>query len=242
MQNFNIDPRNGIRTGVSCGSCCCDPAIARPGETDKWRLFYAAWSVPIGGRGLTTGAHIAVEKINPDIVSTTNAPPVAAYLGLKTDLSTAVTGDLSTVCSDPENDTLTYKLLDVYGPDNGTLTFAANGAFTYTPNGGWSGVDRFFYTVTDTNDNVTVGEVGIRVNAAAPSIQYDEPPATDILSVVIKSHDVSSQQHLTTLTVKCSPAAKVGDVYRVTVRQPCLDCDCEVYWHVSCYDVAIVKC
>ena len=42
--------------------------------------------------------------------------------------------------------------------------------------------------------------------------------------------------------VAISPGAKVGDIYRLTIRAPAMDCDGTTYYHVSCYDITIGKC
>ncbi len=48
---------------------------------------------------------------------------------------------------DVEEDPLTALLL--HPPASGTLSLAADGAFTYTPDPNWNGVDRFAYLVSD---------------------------------------------------------------------------------------------
>ena len=49
---------------------------------------------------------------------------------------------------DPEGDTLFANVIPGLGPNNGTLSFD-NGAFTYTPNPGFSGMDSFQYHAVD---------------------------------------------------------------------------------------------
>jgi hypothetical protein len=48
---------------------------------------------------------------------------------------------------DSEDDVLTVELLT--GPSDGTLSLAANGSFTYTPDTGFTGEDSFTYVVAD---------------------------------------------------------------------------------------------
>jgi VCBS repeat-containing protein len=49
--------------------------------------------------------------------------------------------------TDPEGDPLTAVLSSA--PANGTVALNADGSFTYTPNKGFTGTDRFYYTASD---------------------------------------------------------------------------------------------
>src|SRR5262249_31727236 len=49
--------------------------------------------------------------------------------------------------TDPEGQPLTAQL--VSGPAHGTLTFNANGSFTYTPAANYNGPDEFWYRASD---------------------------------------------------------------------------------------------
>ncbi len=55
--------------------------------------------------------------------------------------------DVLTDDTDPEGDDLT--IVEVVQPENGTVTFAANGDLIYTPDAGYFGPDEFTYTITD---------------------------------------------------------------------------------------------
>ncbi|MBE9557713.1 MAG: tandem-95 repeat protein, partial [Proteobacteria bacterium] len=58
-------------------------------------------------------------------------------------------------------------------PLNGTVTVAASGAFTYTPNGDFSGSDSFDYTIGDGNGGTASAAVTITINPV-----NDAPVAT----------------------------------------------------------------
>ena len=77
-------------------------------------------------------------------------PPVGvsdAYtLNEDSSLSVAAPGILGND-SDPDGQPLTAQL--VVGQAHGTLTFNANGSFTYTPPANYNGPDEFWYQVTD---------------------------------------------------------------------------------------------
>jgi VCBS repeat-containing protein len=64
--------------------------------------------------------------------------------------------------SDPNGNLLTANL--VSGPSHGTLTLLPNGAFTYTPNANFNGVDSFTYKANDGTYDSNVATVTITVN------------------------------------------------------------------------------
>ncbi|WP_102794912.1 Ig-like domain-containing protein [Bowmanella denitrificans] len=72
---------------------------------------------------------------------------------------------------DIDGDTLTYTLLE--NTNNGALTLNVNGSYSYTPDTGYSGTDKFTYQVSDSNGNTAQSEVQIRVEKASTP-----PPAS----------------------------------------------------------------
>ncbi|MEJ7590003.1 MAG: Ig-like domain-containing protein [Planctomycetaceae bacterium] len=73
--------------------------------------------------------------------------------------------------TDADSDTLTPSLQT--GPAHGTLSLAANGSFTYTPNAGYTGSDSFSYNLTD--GLVTTGPItaNLTVSNVAPNATSD---------------------------------------------------------------------
>lgn len=62
----------------------------------------------------------------------------------------AVVDGVADLCTDPDEDTLTYFVVPGSGPDNGTLDFdEVTGDFTYTPNPGFAGTDDFTFGAED---------------------------------------------------------------------------------------------
>lgn len=66
--------------------------------------------------------------------------------------------------SDPDNPTLLALLTS--STSSGSLSLSLDGSFTYTPNGGFSGIDRFTYQASDTLLESPTITVEIQVNAA----------------------------------------------------------------------------
>ena len=73
--------------------------------------------------------------------------------------------------TDIDGDDLTFALVEMLGPDNGTVLINADGSFTYTPDANFNGNDSFTFSVTDGIETVTEN-VEITINAIndAPTI------------------------------------------------------------------------
>ena len=68
--------------------------------------------------------------------------------------------------TDPDNDALTATVAS--SPTNGTLSLAANGSFSYTPNADFAGTDSFTYNVSDGTRTATATVI-IRVLSTQPA-------------------------------------------------------------------------
>ena len=90
--------------------------------------------------------------------------------------------------TDPDGDPLTTSLIAGRGPSHGTLTFNANGTFTYTPNQNFHGLDGFSYETSDGKGGTATATVAITVNPI-----NDGPAAADDLG-----YSVTEDQTLTT--------------------------------------------
>jgi VCBS repeat-containing protein len=107
---------------------------------------------------LTSNAAIVTIKVN--------APPTAAndpqYTATEdTPLTIAAAQGVLVNDSDVNGDTFTA--VEVTGPANGTLTLAANGGFTYTPDDDFVGTDSFTYRANDGNADSAPATVTITV-------------------------------------------------------------------------------
>ncbi|MEM6713959.1 MAG: Ig-like domain-containing protein, partial [Cyanobacteria bacterium P01_C01_bin.147] len=76
-----------------------------------------------------------------------NNPPIALDDSFTTNAGEVLAGDVAANDSDPDDDALTFTVLDA--PDNGTLVFETDGSFQYTPDEGFTGTESFTYEVTD---------------------------------------------------------------------------------------------
>lgn len=228
---FPVDPSG-------CVSCCCEMVALKPGETMPLRLNYAPWAVPIGAlRGLHCAPSVEVElKDTCPPPAGSNLPPSAPpQIRFDALVNTPLDGDLNTQVIDPEGDPLTFKPMALYAPKHGSLKLKSDGTFTYTPVQDYKGEDRFFFSVTDSINPAVVMEAMIGVGISS----YDVKGTWDL---VIGQPIVDQRTYIVTLPISASPAAKTCQIFRLSIRQAALDCDCNCYHHVDCVDVRIVKC
>ena len=123
-----------------------------------------------GGDSFTYRANDGTANSNVATVSITvnavNDAPVAANDSFSVNedsLLSIVAPGVLVNDSDVEGDSLTAFL--VSGPGNGTLTFNADGSFSYTPGLNFNGVDTFTYRANDGAANSNAATVTITVNA-----------------------------------------------------------------------------
>ena len=114
------------------------------------------------GQGGTDTATVAVtvNPINDVPLATNDAYQVAQDNSLSVDIAGGVLAN----DNDIDGDTLAAVL--VAAAANGTLTLDADGAFTYTPDPGFSGIDTFTYVANDVSADSNIATVTITVNPA----------------------------------------------------------------------------
>lgn len=95
-----------------------------------------------------------------------NHPPQASDDSLTTDQDTAANGTLK--ATDADGDALTFAIAQQASHGTTTITDAATGNYTYTPNSGYSGSDSFTFTAGDGIDDSNAATIAVTVNAAAP--------------------------------------------------------------------------
>lgn len=155
-----------VRT-AACRAAAC--VVALLAATGALPVTSAAAEEPVRP---TTAADTATVGI------VVNTPPHAGSDSVTTVRDLAVTVDLLANDVDPDGDPLVLAGGTSVG--HGTLVFVGS-LVTYTPDGGWSGVDEFTYLVDDGRGGQDTGQV--RVTVVAPGIAgphlhpvFEHPP------------------------------------------------------------------
>jgi len=100
-----------------------------------------------------------------------NLAPIAFDDSFTTPFNTALTANVivdngNGMDNDPDGTPVTVSTTPVTPPDNGSVTIAANGDFTYTPDDGFFGTDNFIYQITDGSGITDTATVTIIVERA----------------------------------------------------------------------------
>jgi hypothetical protein len=246
MMQFTVDAFNPTD---SCQKCCCENLSLKPGTISRVTVGYAPWAMPIGR--LHCDPSFALEQMETCLAPTQgNMPPtVNGDVIFSTPVNTQlVDADLTTKVSDLENDPLTFSVLPLYGPKHGFLSLPTGAVhavgkvttddkFNYTPNSNFKGVDRFFASVSDGHNNPVNFEIMIAVG-----VDVSAAVATPSVSIDRNGVYVDDRYFTVSFPVKVSPAAQTCEVWRLTVLQGALDCECICYARTDCFDIRIVKC
>ncbi|MFG6443219.1 Ig-like domain-containing protein [Roseateles sp. LKC17W] len=135
---------------------------------------YAITVTVSDGNGGSASQALALTVSNPGPNATTDSAT--------TNEDTAFSGNALT--NDSDDDALTASL--IAGPTHGTVTLAANGAYTYTPHANYNGSDSFTYQVTDAQGAFSLAAVNLTVNAV-----NDAPTIASPLGTVAQSTGVA---------------------------------------------------
>ncbi|WP_438726778.1 Ig-like domain-containing protein [Parasphingorhabdus sp. DH2-15] len=105
-----------------------------------------------------------------------NLPPIAFNDDFRTPFNTAITANVITnngngMDNDPEDSAITVATSPVNDVQNGSLTLAADGSFTYTPDNGFFGTDSFTYRITDASGLSDTATVTIIVERAIITVE-----------------------------------------------------------------------
>jgi Big-like domain-containing protein len=237
MWYFNVADQSAQMVD-GCVQCCCQTISLKPGTTSKVTIGYATWSIPIGRLHCIPSFVLDQMQTCPVAPAGANLPPrPASKVAFDTAMNTTLTDDLSTQVTDPEGDPLTFKWLMANGPSHGKLTLAADGSFTYVPDTTYVGADRFFASVSDGINPAVVFE--IIVGVGTPSADIASTPS---VGVDPNGVQIDYRMHTVSFPIKISPAAQLCEVWRLSMAQNAIDCDCYCYNRTDCYDIRIAKC
>ena len=101
--------------------------------------------------------------------------PVAADDQLSTPPGTELRIALSQLLGndrDPDGDD--FALTSFTSPQHGTLVERADGSLSYTPNGSYTGIDSFSYTITDDTGRTSTAQVQLTVGDATINVWYGD--------------------------------------------------------------------
>jgi large repetitive protein len=126
-----------------------------------------------GSPALCKTATVTVDVVG--IVYYVNVAPSATNDATTTAMNTAVAGNAKTNDSDFNNgQTLSYALAT--SPVNGTMVMQASGAYVYTPNAGFVGLDSARYTVCDNASPSLCSTAWIYVQVTATGVNTNATP------------------------------------------------------------------
>lgn len=218
----------------SCQKCCCQKLGLKPGTTSKVSVGYAPWVVPIGQ--LHCAPQFALEQQDTCPVSVGgNLPPQAtSEIKFSTDVNALLENTLTAMISDPESMPLVFKVLPLYGAKYGKLDLLSDGTFSYMPMSNFKGEERFYVTASDGSNSV-IFEVMIAVG-------FNPANMTATPHISIGPATVDNRYYIVSFAVTVSPAAQECEVWRLTVLQAALDCDCTCFTRTDCIDISVVKC
>ncbi|HSN17375.1 MAG TPA: Ig-like domain-containing protein, partial [Gammaproteobacteria bacterium] len=157
---LSVAPNHGtVVITAATGAFTYTPATGYTGS-DSF-TFTATDSVTRVSSAVATVA-LTMDALPPP---SSSAPPVANPATLSTYEHAAVSGTLTG--SSATGAALTYGTVGTTTTAHGSVTIAASGAFTYTPNAGYIGNDSFGFQVSD-GTNTASATVSISVNALPP--------------------------------------------------------------------------
>jgi len=187
--------------------------------------YSGPWAVPPGGPliGSTPASQPTIESLGVDrstntftiVVTAVNDTPVAnndSYTMSQGDVLGVVAAGVLANDTDVENHALTATKLT--NPSHGTISFSANGGFTYTPDTNFYGVDSFTYRASDGSSNSTPATVILSVLArpvitpppgrqrvfSSAALRFSATNAPDINAIRVSDPDSTALTLILTVT------------------------------------------
>nr|WP_167597827.1 Ig-like domain-containing protein [Leeuwenhoekiella sp. ZYFB001] len=148
----NTEPTNGSVTVNPDGSYTYTPEPGFIGE-DSFEYTVCDDADP----SLCATGTVTIEVVaDTDNTTVANDDAFFGYIGEE------ITGNVLTNDSDPEGDAI--SVISNTQPANGSVSVAADGSLSYTPNPDFSGADQFTYTIEDANGAQDTATVYISVD------------------------------------------------------------------------------
>ncbi|MEA5520611.1 Ig-like domain-containing protein [Limnoraphis robusta] len=114
---------------------------------------------------VTDGSNSDTATVTITVNPPTNTKPAAIDDERRTDVNTAVTINVLTNDTDPENDPLNIESFDEISANGGTITASEDGqSLIYTPANRFVGTDTFTYTINDGRGGTDIATVTINVS------------------------------------------------------------------------------
>lgn len=117
--------------------------------------------------GMVGNSPVSVSLLVYNMAPSLN-PTVTSYSFTHDTTLTGMTGSLLQDATDPDGDSL--SAYEVSGVGHGSLTIYGNGAFTYTPDQNFAGIDSFSYAVDDGFDDSAPVTITLYVMNMAPTV------------------------------------------------------------------------
>lgn len=205
--NGNLDPASV--TVIS------NPSNGTAVRSDPGRVTYTPNSGYSGTDAFTYRVCDTLNACDTAVVNITitavNSPPQANDDSATTPQDTAVTINVASNDSDPDNNLDPSSISITANPANGTAAAAGPGQITFTPATGFSGNDTFTYQICDTQgacDTATV-TVSVTFNNSPPQVNDDQAATTAgapvPIDVVANDSDPDGNLDLSTLSVTSNP-------------------------------------
>ena len=190
------------RATVTTGQVATIDVLANDGDADGDPLSITGVTAPASGTAIVTGNRVAYTPaagftgsdrftysisdgrggiasatVFVTVVAAPNRPPVAVDDAATTIAATPVAIDVLANDSDPDGDPLTIAALSA--PASGTAVVSGN-QVAYTPAAGFTGTDRFTYTISDGRGGSATATVVVTVTAPPnrPPVAVDDAAAT----------------------------------------------------------------
>jgi hypothetical protein len=162
---------------------------------------------------LAASLALATAAFGPGIALAAGIPPIALNDTINTPEDTPKTGNVLSNDFNFSDSAMTVSAFTPVNPAFGTLTIAANGAYTFTPAANWFGTTSTTYTAhnNEGNDNATISITVTSVNddpvANDDTITVTEDTQTGNISAALRANDTDVDGDSLTIT---SVANSVG--------------------------------